>query len=251
METFEEGDEPGLARARSFARERVFERAWISGALEVDSLRKRSEFRQVLCEGRLLGLAAQIRGVLPYQMVSLAALLPRVARALLEGIDRPFVCPVPERNAPEVAAAGGRLMRTELDMVRLHRAPLPEADPRVERLEDSDEILRFAGRAFADFQLELGPFFGVRDARGALAAVGGVRFVTDRLALLAHVETREDFRRQGLARGVVVELVRALETPTRSVMLQVREANQAARWLYSELDFRGSRRIWRYSFGNA
>ena len=77
-------------------------------------------------------------------------------------------------------------------MVRLDGAlALPPGDSRVERLLDADEIARFCGTSFARLELELAPFFGIRDAFGELAAVAGARFVTDRIALLAHLARME------------------------------------------------------------
>ncbi len=243
------GDALELERARAFTEEQLPDRAWLHGALELAPLRERTELWQALEGERLLGLLGVQRGILPYTFVPLAARLPGVASALLERAPRPFATQVPARIASEVAAAGGQLVRVEELMVRFTHAPIPEPDPRVEALSDAAELSRFYGSRFSPVQLEFGPFYGARDAHGELASVGGVRFVTGRVAMLAHFETREDCRRQGLARAVVVALVRALESPGRWTALQVREGNVPARSLYASLGFRGGRRVWTYAFG--
>jgi ribosomal protein S18 acetylase RimI-like enzyme len=131
-------------------------------------------------------------------------------------------------------------------MARLTRRPLPEPDPAVKRCDDPDELRALLGAELSSLRSQLGPFFGVRDAAGALTAAGGAEFVTPELAQLAWIKTDLPQRRRGLARAVVVELVRELESPQRRVVLQVASDNRAAIDLYAELGFRGSRRLGRY-----
>ena len=97
-------------------------------------------------------------------------------------------------------------------------------------------------------RLKLGPFFGVRDAQGALIAAGGIEFATGHIAQLAMIQTTEERRREGLGRAVVTELLRELEAPGRRIILQVREDNAGAIALYSSLGFRGTRRLAKFWF---
>lgn len=244
-----DGDPAALAAARAFAREPIFERIWLHGALEVPPLCARTEVTQALDGERVVGLAAAIEGLFPFRLVAVDGALPGVAEALLASVSRPFVCPVPSRLARQVARAGGREIRTELQMARLDAAiPLPPPDGRVERLTDASELVRFCGTRFAPLELELGPFFGIRDAFGELAAVVGARFKTDRVALLAHLETREDCRRQGYARALGVAALRALESPERRAVIQLKEGEHAARSLFASLGFRGTHEFRVFAF---
>jgi len=244
-----EGDPAALAAARRFARDPLFERIWLHAALEVPALRARVEIVEALHGERVVGLAAVVEGLFPFRLAAVDAVLPGVAEELLRRLPRPFVCPVPSRLRAQVLRAGGREIRTELQMVRLDSAiPLPGGDERVEALTDADELTRFCGTSFARLELELGPFFGIRDAFGELAAVAGTRFTTERVALLAHLETREDCRRQGYARALASAAVRALESPERRVVLLLKEGEQAARALFASLGFRGTHEFRVFAF---
>ncbi len=236
-----EGDPAALAAARKFARGALYERIWLHAALEVPGLSDRAEVHEAVCGERVVGLAAVIEGLFPFRLVAVDGALPGVAGELLRRVPRPFVCPVPSPLAAQIARAGGRDLRTELQMVRLDAgvAP-PEVDPRVERITDADELTHYCGTSFARLELELGPFFGIRDAQGELAAVAGARFTSERVALLAHRETRGDCRRQGYARALAVAAVRALEGAERRVVIQIKEGEQAARALLASLGFRGT-----------
>ena len=163
-------------------------------------------------------------------------------RTLLAKLAPPFVCRVPARLARELERAGARPIRRERQMVRLapELAVDEPLDPRIERLTDPAELARFLGRDFAPLELELAPFFGIRDPFGELAAVAGARFLTDRVALIAHLETREDCRRLGHARALVQALARAVESPERRAVIHVREGAAAAERLLAELGFRGT-----------
>ncbi len=244
-----EGDSAALAAARAFARAALLERLWLHAALEVPGLLARVEVVESLHGERVVGLAAAIDGLFPFRVVAVDGALPGVAAALLPRMPRPFVCPVPARLGAQVARAGGREIRTELQMARLDSGvPLPARDPRVEAITDADELTHYCGTSFARLELELGPFFGIRDANGELAAVAGARFTSERVALLAHLETREDCRRQGYARALASAAVRALESPERRVVIQLKDGEQAARALFASLGFRGTHEFRVFAF---
>lgn len=244
-----DGDEAAFAAARAFARDPLFERIWLHGAIEVAPLYSRAEVMQAQHAERVVGLAAVIEGLFPFRVVAVDGALPGIVEDLLRRVAPPFVCPVPARLARQVSRAGGREIRTELQMVRLDAAvPLPRRDERVERLSDAEEIVRFCGTSFARLELELGPFFGVRDSFGELAAVAGARFATERVALLAHLETREDCRRQGYARALASAAIRELESPVRRVVVQLKEGEHAARALVAALGFRGTHEFRVFAF---
>ena len=236
-----EGDEAALAAGTAFARESLFERLWLHAALELAPLLARSEAFTAWHGERMVGLAAATDGLFPFRVAALDAALPGVAAELLQALAPPFVCRVPARLAREVERAGARPIRRERQMVRL--APIADEaplDPRIERQSDAAELARFLGRDFAPLEHELAPFLGIRDPFGELAAVAGARFLTDRVALVAHLETREDCRRLGHARALVRALVRAVEGPERRAVIHVREGAASAERLLAELGFRGT-----------
>ena len=236
-----DGDEAALAAGQAFARESLFERLWLHGVLELPPLRARSELFSAHHGARMVGLAAASDGLYPFRVATLDAALPGVAADLLAKLAPPFVCRVPARLAREIERAGARPIRRERQMVRLAPAGTAEPlDPRIERLTDPVELARFLGRDFAPLELELAPFFGIRDPFGELAAVAGARFLTERIALVAHLETREDCRRLGHARALVQALARAVESPERRAAIHVREGAVAAERLLAELGFRGT-----------
>jgi ribosomal protein S18 acetylase RimI-like enzyme len=249
LRALKDGDDAVEAAAREFARASLYERIWLHAALEVPPLRARSELFAAFHGERAVGLAAVIENLLPHRIAALDTALPGVAAELLARTARPFVCPVPLRLCSEITRAGGRPIRSERQMVRLDRsAPLPEVDPRVERLCDAAELARFCGQSFAPLELELAPFLGIRDPYGELAAVVGARFLTPRVALLAHLETREDCRRMGYARTLAGALVRALESDERRIALHVKDGEQAAVHLFAELGFRGTHEFRVFAF---
>lgn len=244
-----DGDSKALALALGFARRALFERIWLHAALEVPALRGRVELVEALHGERVVGLAAVIEGLFPFRLTAVDGALPGVVEELVRRVPGPYVCPAPARIATQVARAGGREIRSELAMARLVSAiPLPARRERVERLSDPEELLRFFGTSFARLELELGPFFGIRNAAGELVAAAGFRFATERVALLAHLETREDCRRQGLARALATEAVRALESPERRVVLHLKSGEQAARSLFASLGFRGTHEFRVFAF---
>lgn len=244
-----EGDGEALAGARHFARRDLLSRSLLHATLEQPSLRARTRHWCALHGSRVVGLAAEVDGVFPYRSAPIAAALPGAAAALLARLERPFACLAPEMLWSELARAGGCETHQYLQMVRLIRSPPSQPDPRVKRVEDPEELAAFLACEFPEVRLQLGPYAGIRDEGGRLAAVAGVEFMTDRLAQLAHVLTREENRRQGLARALVTELVRELESPERHVALHVRSGNGAAVELFGALGFRGSRRFAKLEFG--
>jgi ribosomal protein S18 acetylase RimI-like enzyme len=236
-----EGNGAGEAAARTFARSAIFERVWLHAALELPVLRARAEPIAAFDGGRLVGLGAALPGLFPFRVAAIDAVLPGVATELLARFEPPFVCHVPARLARELARAGARPIRRERQMVRFS-APASRAvlDPQIERLTDAAELSRFCGPAFAPLELDLGPFLGLRDAFGELAAVAGARFVTERIAQIGHLDTRDDCRRQGHARSLAAALACALEGPERRVLVHVPEHAQGAERLFAQLGFRGT-----------
>ncbi len=235
-----EGDEAAEAGARAFACASLYERVWLHAALELPILRARAEPLAAFHGERVVGLAAAIEGLFPFRAVAIDAALPGIASALFARLEPPFVCRVSARLTCELARAGGRWIRAERQMVRLDPCASPApVDPQIERLSDARELARFCGPRFAPLALELGPFFGIRDAFGDLTAVAGAHALTERIALIGHLETREDCRRQGSARALAAALTCALETPERRVVAHVNEGDRPAGHLFAELGFRG------------
>ncbi|HKC50209.1 MAG TPA: GNAT family N-acetyltransferase [Myxococcota bacterium] len=235
-----EGDEAAEAAARAFARASIYERVWLHAALELPILRARAEPLAAFHGARVVGLAAAIAGVFPFRAVAIDAALPGIARALFARLESPFVCRVPLRLTSELTRAGARPIRAERQMVRLDPcAASALIDPQIERLSDAGELARFCGPRFTPLALELGPFFGVRDAFGDLTAVAGTHLLSERIALIGHLETREDCRRQGAARALAAALACGLETPERRVVVHLNHGDRPAEHLFAELGFRG------------
>jgi len=247
--------------ARALARVDVLGSALLHACLELPLLGQHCRFLGVEREGQLVGVAAEIDGVYRERAFVLAASVPGTATALLGAARRPFRTYAAERLWSEIARAGGTPARSYLQLARLRHEPFPEPtaevkpleDPdeigaEVKPLEDPDEIGTFLGPRFRAEQLALGPFLGTRDPGGQLVAAGGVEFVTDAVGKLTQIRTAEQARRQGLARAVVIRLAEALEAPGRRVVLLVRSENTAARKLYGDLGFRGTRRLARFDF---
>lgn len=95
------------------------------------------------------------------------------------------------------------------------------------------------GRFFEPYMLELGPWFGVREA-GRLVSVAGVHVVSARtsVAALGGIATRPDRRGRGLARALTTTLCRALREQVRLVGLNVAAANASAIRCYRSVGFR-------------
>ena len=95
------------------------------------------------------------------------------------------------------------------------------------------------GRFFESYMLEIGPWFGIREA-GRLVSVAGVHVVSARtsVAALGGIATRPDRRGRGLARAVTARLCRELCKQVELVALNVAAANAPAIRCYESLGFR-------------
>ncbi|HHY57219.1 MAG TPA: GNAT family N-acetyltransferase [Chloroflexi bacterium] len=98
----------------------------------------------------------------------------------------------------------------------------------------------FTPDAFAAHQIEMGVFYGVEDASGALAAVGGTHIVdyTARLAAIGNMYTRPDCRGRGLASTVLAAIVASLQAEgVETIVLNVDQRNVGARRIYERFGF--------------
>ncbi len=95
------------------------------------------------------------------------------------------------------------------------------------------------GRFFESYMLELGPWFGVREA-GRLVSVAGVHVVSARTSVagVGGIATRPDRRGRGLARAVTSRLCQALREQVELVGLNVAVTNASAIRCYESLGFR-------------
>jgi ribosomal-protein-alanine N-acetyltransferase len=123
----------------------------------------------------------------------------------------------------------------------------------VERMAvtDLDEIVRLEKESFTDpwprkaFDIQLGDGSSIMLA-ARMAVPGGGEIVGYLCAYLifeelqlASVAVKENFRRQGIARRLILEMIRqGREGGAKEIWLDVRESNEAARRLYDELGFR-------------
>jgi ribosomal protein S18 acetylase RimI-like enzyme len=244
----ERRDEQGLARARAFADARFLDRVPLHASLEQPGLVERSRLLEISLAERLVALAAVVEDVFPYRSVPIEATVPGAATAALAKLERPFTVYGGESLWPELERAGGRVRSDEIQLARFEPGPLDDPDPAVERIEDLEELRSFYTVKLSEAHFAAGPFFGVRDEWGRLVSAGGVQIVTDRVAQLGAIATAEGRRRRGLARGVVTELLRALERRGRPIVLHVLSSNSAAIRLYGSLGFRGRRRIRLFAF---
>jgi GNAT superfamily N-acetyltransferase len=134
----------------------------------------------------------------------------------------------------------------------LSRFRAPAAiDARIDRLrpDDMDELRSFyADHAYAvgetdqrfleTYMLEMGPYFGIREA-DSLVCAGGVHLVSDRyqVAALGNIATRPDRRMRGLGQAVSAAICRELLDRVESIGLNVLEDNTAAIRCYESLGF--------------
>ncbi len=98
----------------------------------------------------------------------------------------------------------------------------------------------FTPDAFAAHQIEMGVFYGVEDASGALAAVGGTHIVdyAARLAAIGNMYTRPDCRGRGLASAVLAAIVDSLQAEgVSTIVLNVDQRNDGARRIYERFGF--------------
>ncbi len=238
----EEGDEVGLREARCTVRAAVLDRAALYASLACPSIQLRSRLLRVTTRERLVGLAAVVDRVFPFRSVPVWGSIPGAVRALLGEVEKPFLVLAPQAQWYEVGRCGGKRVLEEVQMARLRPEPLPEPDPGLSRLDDPDELRELLGSRLSTAHLEAGPFLGIRDEGGHLLAAGGVQLVTDRVAQIAYMWTREGNRREGLATRVLCGMIRELEAPGRRLVLQVRADNAAAIEFYARRGFRGRAR---------
>lgn len=102
------------------------------------------------------------------------------------------------------------------------------------------ELAAFTPDAFAAHQIELGVFYGVEDAAGDLAAVGGAHIVdyTARLAAIGNMYTRSDGCGRSLASAVLSAIVDSLQADGgATLVLNVDQRNTTARRLYERFGF--------------
>jgi ribosomal protein S18 acetylase RimI-like enzyme len=87
----------------------------------------------------------------------------------------------------------------------------------------------FTPDAFAAHQVESGVFYGVEDATGALAAVGGthiVDYTRAQLAAIGNMYTRPDCRGRGFASAVLGAIVASLQADgVTTIVLNVDHRN--------------------------
>jgi GNAT superfamily N-acetyltransferase len=98
----------------------------------------------------------------------------------------------------------------------------------------------FTPDAFAAHQVESGVFYGVEDATGALAAVGGTHIVdyTRGLAAIGNMYTRPDCRGRGFASAVLAAIVASLQADgVATIVLNVDQRNPGARRIYERFGF--------------
>jgi ribosomal protein S18 acetylase RimI-like enzyme len=123
----------------------------------------------------------------------------------------------------------------------------PKADPRPARLAPSDMpemTALFAGHSdspdsFHARQLEIGPFYGIRED-GELKAVAGVHVVSKpaSIAAVGNVFTHPDSRGRGLSRAVSSAVVAALfDDGIETIVLNVSMENDPALRVYRRLGF--------------
>ncbi|MGH8004111.1 MAG: ribosomal protein S18-alanine N-acetyltransferase [Limisphaerales bacterium] len=118
--------------------------------------------------------------------------------------------------------------------------------------EDLDEIVRLEKASFTDpwpkkgFEVQLGDGSSIMLVARLEAPASGAGEIVGYLCAyhifeelqLASVAVKETFRRQGVARRLIAEMVRlGREEGAREIWLDVRESNAAARRLYEKLGF--------------
>ncbi len=239
------GDADALCRLREFALARPLDRLPFLASLEQDGVCERSRFLEVRRAGSLAAVAVAVEAeVFGFASLPVEVLVPGGAAAATEAAERPFLAYAGEEVWSELERAGGKPWIEELQMVRFQRRELPDPDPRVAQVSDHAEVSGSISRV----HFEAGPYVAIRDEAGAIASAGGVQVATERIVQLGGIWTRDDHRREGLARAVVAELVRRIEAGGRMVALHVRLDNRAAVELYGGLGFRGRRRVRLYEF---
>jgi len=98
----------------------------------------------------------------------------------------------------------------------------------------------FTPDAFAAHQVESGVFYGVEDACGALASVGGTHIVdyTRGVGAIGNMYTRPDCRGRGFANAVLAAIVTSLQAAgVATIVLNVDHRNTGARRIYERFGF--------------
>jgi len=172
--------------------------------------------------------------------------LPAAADGLVRephraAIERHYAVPEPRR-----------MVRMAVDRAAF-RPPTPNDAPApVRRLGPADlaaltELLaEDPEHIFHADQLAIGPFYGIDDPEGRLAAAAGIHVVAPghRIAAVGNVHTRTDCRGRGYARAVTAAVVAGLLATCDDVILNVAHANAPARRIYERLGFRTHCEYW-------
>lgn len=240
-------DSESLDALRRFALERLYDRALLYAAVSCPPFREGSRLARVALDGRLAGAAALIEGVFPFRAVSFWASLPGSGAPLLCEIEPPFVVLAPEPVWHVLTRCGGRRKLDEVQMARLRCGPVPDPVRRVEPVERPEEIGELVGQTPPDAHFRAGPFLGIRRGR-ELVACGGVHFVTDRIAQIGYVCSRDDGEGGALAADVLYGLVRALESGGRRLVAEVDPRDLPRVELFARAGFRGRVRTARFTF---
>jgi len=85
--------------------------------------------------------------------------------------------------------------------------------------------------------LELGPFYGIRDANENIVCVAGVHYVTRFGAEIGNVATHPGYRRRGLASSCIRAVADELLSDIPLVILHFFEENRPAQLLYERMGF--------------
>lgn len=98
----------------------------------------------------------------------------------------------------------------------------------------------FTPDAFDPYQLENGVFYGIFDEKEQLLAVGGTHAVNplEGVAAIGNLYTHPDYRGRGYARAISRAIIAELQGRSiATIVLNVAQANTAARSLYESLGF--------------
>lgn len=170
----------------------------------------------------------------------------REALAAIPAAEHVFVACLPEHRAIVDVAIQFEHVDAMFRM-RLEGDPPPEGPTETLGLTDlkavralyEDGIASGEAPTFFDpSMLASGCYRGLRDRAGALAAVAGTHVVAGDVAAIGGVYTRRDARGQGLGRRVTAAVAHDLRTRgARTIVLNVRQANQPAIQIYERLGF--------------
>ena len=146
------------------------------------------------------------------------------------------------------APAGWRIDAETTMFTMVWEAPMPDADEAPEALrlgpEHASQALELATLTqpgpFGPRTIELGEYFGCFEAR-RLVAMAGERMHAGRLREISGVCTHPDFQGRGLARRLMLKLVRRQMQRDDTPFLHVMRANSGAHRLYERMGFRDDR----------